>query len=329
MSKHPNHLCQHRSKSGHHCHLHLAQDHPTLCLYHLTQATEQSQKLARAARRAADPVRLDDSADLSALLNQPLSTPKSPADLHAHLWNLSLALQQGRISPRRAAVLAYISSLLLRSLSLMPQSRNAANPQLPANRSLWRGNAPRPASDDEDPDGVPIVKVSIPRPIRNRPPAPSPLPTTPPSTPLGANASPTLAPPPSSAAPPPSSTSASPLPVPPAISFQPSPCYSVSDIAIHASKEYRHGMDHPNARRNRPQLRNQLLRQRRALVVRRRLPSRQAYSRKLHPEYSRTPLPALVRRGGHSARPSPRVRSFRCAPRAVSKMLLCLCALKS
>jgi hypothetical protein len=67
----------------------------------------------------------DDSADLSAFLNQDLPKQKSAADIHTHLWNLSLALQQGRISPRRAAVLAYINSLLLRTLPAIDKQEDS------------------------------------------------------------------------------------------------------------------------------------------------------------------------------------------------------------
>ena len=99
----PTTLCQHHSKDGKRCHMLLAADSPTLCAFHERAAAK------RAAQR-------DDSANLSALFSQDLPKQKSAADIHTHLWNLSLALHQGRISPRRAAVLAYINSLLLRTL---------------------------------------------------------------------------------------------------------------------------------------------------------------------------------------------------------------------
>jgi len=88
----------------------------------------------------------DDSADLTAFLGQNLSTKKTAADIRAHHWNLSFALQQGRISLRRAAVLAYINSLLL------------AHP---------------PIEKQEHPGDDQIDMTGVPRPIRKLPPPPS------------------------------------------------------------------------------------------------------------------------------------------------------------
>src|SRR5271154_1065245 len=79
-----------------------------------------SRPLARKTRHQRD-----DSADLSALFSQDIPKQKSAADIHTHLWNLSLALQQGRISPRRAAVLAYINSLLLRTLPAISKQEDS------------------------------------------------------------------------------------------------------------------------------------------------------------------------------------------------------------
>ncbi len=110
----PTTLCQHHCKDGKRCHMLLAADSPSLCAFHARSHV----KRATAQR--------DDSADLSALFSRDLPKQKSAADIHTHLWNLSLALQQGRISPRRAAVLAYINSLLLRTLPAISQQQDSA-----------------------------------------------------------------------------------------------------------------------------------------------------------------------------------------------------------
>ncbi len=110
----PTALCQHHSKDGKRCHMLLAPDSPSLCPFHARSH----------AKRTAS--QHDDSADLSAIFSQDLPKQKSAADIHTHLWNLSLALQQGRISPRRAAVLAYINSLLLRTLPAISQQQDSA-----------------------------------------------------------------------------------------------------------------------------------------------------------------------------------------------------------
>jgi hypothetical protein len=114
--------CQYQTGSGR-CRRPLTPDHATLCPRHA--ATQR-----------------DDSADLSALLSQNLSQHKSAADVHAQLWNLSLVLQQGRISPRRAAVLAYIGSLLLRTLPAIEKLES------PENEGMDITGAPRPIRDN-------------------------------------------------------------------------------------------------------------------------------------------------------------------------------------
>jgi hypothetical protein len=129
----PTTLCQHHSKDGKQCHMLLAADNPTLCPFH-----------ARSDAKRVD-LQRDDSEDLSALFNQDLPKQKTAADIHTHLWNLSLALQQGRISPRRAAVLAYIHSLLLRTLPAIDKQNSSG-------------------------DSAGIDMTGAPRPIRNLPP---------------------------------------------------------------------------------------------------------------------------------------------------------------
>ncbi len=113
--------CQHSTGSGR-CRRFLAPMHATLCARHA------------AAQR-------DDSSDLTAILGQNLVDCRTATDIHAHLWNLSLALQQGRISPRRAAVLAYIHSLLLRTLPAIEQRTKPGSPQ-----NHHRHAAPSPGS---------------------------------------------------------------------------------------------------------------------------------------------------------------------------------------
>ena len=137
--------CQHHTAKGRQCRTQLTSSHPTLCTRHA--------RLARERQR-------DDSADLSALLLADLPEKKSAADIHALLWNLSLALQQGRISPRRAAVLAYINSLLLRTLPAIEKQ------QSPGDHGL----------DITNVSSSQRVVVGMPRPIRNRPLPPSDAP---------------------------------------------------------------------------------------------------------------------------------------------------------
>ena len=135
--------CQHRSTQGRQCRTPLTAAHATLCPRH-----------AAALR--------DDSVDLSALLASEVPEKKSAADIHSQLWNLSLALQQGRISPRRAAVLAYIHSLLLRTLPAIAKQESGDDDE-----GLDMTGAPRPRREPR----IVIDMTRFPRPIRNKPPA--------------------------------------------------------------------------------------------------------------------------------------------------------------
>ncbi len=72
---------------------------------------------------------------------------QSPAGVHTALSELFTLLVEDRVSARRAAVLAYISSLLLRTLSAVQQEeadQAAAAKNRPV-RILW--NIPRPSHE--------------------------------------------------------------------------------------------------------------------------------------------------------------------------------------
>lgn len=89
--------CQHRTPTGRQCRSLVAGPNSSFC----------------AAHAASEPA---DSEDFNAVL-----TAKAYSFQNAHGINYSLGvlytlLAQGRISPRRASVLAYISNLLLRTL---------------------------------------------------------------------------------------------------------------------------------------------------------------------------------------------------------------------
>ena len=109
--------CEYRTASGRQCRTPFAPGHTNLCPRHA------------AAQR-------DDSTDVLALLSSDLPEKKSAADIHAHLWNLSLALQQGRISPRRAAV-SPTSTACFSAPS--PPSTSTPNPQIAESSSTSSG----------------------------------------------------------------------------------------------------------------------------------------------------------------------------------------------
>jgi hypothetical protein len=95
---------------------------------------------ADAARREAD--------DLAATLTSGLEEFTSAAHINDFLSRLLLLLAQDRISPRRAAVMAYTANLLLRSLSVMEQQTTAAeDPQKRHVKFIW--NLPCPPRERE------------------------------------------------------------------------------------------------------------------------------------------------------------------------------------
>ncbi len=87
------------------------------------------------------PVRFEES-DLSATLLGQLTELKSASDLNQVLSNLFRLLSQDRIAARRAAVLAYIGNLLLRTL---PAIAHETNPQ--GEEQRWILDLPRPDRD--------------------------------------------------------------------------------------------------------------------------------------------------------------------------------------
>jgi hypothetical protein len=91
--------CQHRTRTGRRCRHSVADAAAGLCSRHAKSRQKYRQE-----------------ADLSATLLGQLTELSSACDINKVLSNLFLALTQDRIAARRAAVLAYIGNLLLRTL---------------------------------------------------------------------------------------------------------------------------------------------------------------------------------------------------------------------
>src|ERR1700719_666101 len=89
--------CQHRTRAGRQCRSLVADANSSFC----------------AAHAASEPA---DSADLVAALTREAYDFQRPQGVNNSLGVLYNLLAEGRICPRRASVLAYISSLLLRTL---------------------------------------------------------------------------------------------------------------------------------------------------------------------------------------------------------------------
>ena len=125
--------CSHRTATGRRCHFPVFGD-SALCSRHSSKYVPQAE------------------ADLTADFgNQLLFKPQRAASINAFLGRLAIIVVQNRISPRRAAVLAYVSNLLLRSLSEIDRENDTDRfpPKLvaPAVQSVIM-NPSAPAPDD-------------------------------------------------------------------------------------------------------------------------------------------------------------------------------------
>lgn len=84
-------------------------------------------------------------ADLTPLLTCTLDDFKSATQINDYLSNILILLTKGRVTARRAAVLAYITNQLLRTLPAIDKELHA---------------------DDSGSDNVPQIIIDMPRPIR-------------------------------------------------------------------------------------------------------------------------------------------------------------------
>ena len=89
--------CQHRTPTGRQCRSLVVDSNSSFC----------------AAHAASEPA---DSEDFTAALTEKACRFQNAAGINQSLGALYTLLAQGRISPRRASALAYISNLLLRTL---------------------------------------------------------------------------------------------------------------------------------------------------------------------------------------------------------------------
>lgn len=120
--------CQHRTSSGRQCRLSASDAHSALCPQH---RAEQQQKA---------------SADLYVTLTRNFHDFQTAQGINHSLSNLYELLAKNRISPRRAAVLSYISSLLLRTLPQI-DADNAAGIKFPPKNLNAAEPDPGPNSD--------------------------------------------------------------------------------------------------------------------------------------------------------------------------------------
>jgi len=129
--------CQHRFANGKRCRNSASNSHFGLCLHHFTVSAA-----AGASRQQSQ----SDSVDLSAELLGELSEFEFAADINKFLAKLLVLLTKGRVSPRRASVLAYITNQLLHSLPAIDRDIDT-QPGEDAMAQVLR-NIPRPIRDE-------------------------------------------------------------------------------------------------------------------------------------------------------------------------------------
>jgi hypothetical protein len=123
--------CKHQTASGRRCLLRVSDAQSPLCFRHTHLLHKQL-----------------DLTDLAAELAGELVEFKSAAEINHVLSRLLILLSQSRISPRRAAVIAYIGNLLLRTIPAIEQElQQQLNPG---------GN-----------DSGPVIIIDVPRPKRD------------------------------------------------------------------------------------------------------------------------------------------------------------------
>lgn len=113
--------CQHITPKHRRCRLPVVNSRVGLCFRHLAQL---------AAKGAVLPHSPDPS-DLRSALAGELREFKTAAEINLFLGRLLLLLSEGRVAPRRAAVLAYVCNLLLRTLPALDRELHPGDPDAP------------------------------------------------------------------------------------------------------------------------------------------------------------------------------------------------------
>ena len=130
--------CQYRTASGRRCRMAVSDPHSDLCHKH---AAERQQNL--------------DQADLAAALIGDIEEFRSAADINHSLGELYKLQARNKITPRRAAVMAYTANLLLRTLPAIYAEQNAEQDD----SCQLIIDIPRPPYEEPD----------LPRPVRDEP----------------------------------------------------------------------------------------------------------------------------------------------------------------
>ena len=114
--------CTYTTSDGRHCRMFRSADHPDLCDHH-------AQKELRSLDRAV-------ILPLAAQLLGPLKDFRSAAAINAAVGNAFVQLADGRLDPRRAAVLAYMAQLLFQTLRKVSWEEVDSSPSPNLERAL-------------------------------------------------------------------------------------------------------------------------------------------------------------------------------------------------
>lgn len=143
--------CQHNFDNGTRCRLPIADPTHNLCPRHASLHSEPPKV-----------------ADLRSILAGKVTEFEDAQEVNKFLSNLLILLSEDRISPRRAAVMAYTCNLLLRTLTVHIQELRAYSDDEPADIRIDFGDLPRPqrdplptASPDQEP-AAPLTVDSLP-----------------------------------------------------------------------------------------------------------------------------------------------------------------------
>jgi hypothetical protein len=140
--------CQYRYSNGKRCRLTGSKSHFGLCSHHFSLSNP-------GASHQQSP---SDSEDLSPELLPQLSEFESAADVKLFLARLLVLVTKGRVTPRRASVLAYITNQLLHSHSAFYRELHAQDDE----PQQWIMDLPRPRRDDPVPPSHPDMTWLVP-----------------------------------------------------------------------------------------------------------------------------------------------------------------------
>lgn len=159
----PQSLRQHLTKDGRRCQMPLAPDSPSLCAFHERAAAKLAASQFRASQTLHTPIDGDpdhpvndpaETAVIAAELLAGAENLSTPASVNLFLGNLLRQVAHNRISRKNAIAMAYISQLLLNSISVMHrQARDAQIAALAAESAKPTKiifDMPRPRRDDPD-----------------------------------------------------------------------------------------------------------------------------------------------------------------------------------